>query len=448
MDPHFNIFHHYGDKAHYEDNLTRALWIALARSVHSHELTKRFLHFVGESPGLGSEVKAALQDPDWDSEPTFDFQVRSLEYFENPDIQCILLGIAPEQTQVTDVVEDEGDSRPDASIVTNRCALLFENKIWGELDADQMRRHTSKFGEGASVSTIQLTWPAVIDFFLRLPRHLKNSFVASEFLAFVTEFPHLVPDFTLFTPDDLMKPDWRTATRLAKLSGKLVSKNPRIKDTFRLTGGMDWDCYTVDQPELVGNIGYACWGDGKFSTKIAIGNTQIQTPKLFDRDARYSGRYGMDRLLEVYKDQKGFDFSALTDSRIFFHPVVRLKRGNKDWWYSVEPTFTTDDLIRDQSKLFELLKSIHPTGTGQNVSDEILGLIKASWPDFDKMAHQLKPGQSSRSGFYQYAALLITNTIEHSSLKDHSVDSFVTWTSNSLSTLHEMLRMFSGLSKG
>ena len=72
---HLNLFHHYGDWALHEDNVTRALWIALSHRSHAGELSRSFLAFLGTQPGICNAVAVALSSVPWNESPEFDLQV-------------------------------------------------------------------------------------------------------------------------------------------------------------------------------------------------------------------------------------------------------------------------------------------------------------------------------------------------------------------------------------
>lgn len=442
-DPHFNVFHHYGDKAFHEDNFTRALWIVLSRSQYSDELTRRLLHFLAQQKDARDDVREALQDANWNQDFCFDLQVTSFDPKEHQSAKKILLGIAPKVPLANRDEDAIGDSRPDACLITGKVAILFENKVWGTLDENQLARHARMFGEGGADQEIRIDWQALIQFFNDLPGRIRDTLLVRDFVALVSEQPHLVPDFLGLTPEDLNNPNWRTETRLAKLAEIVKQRCEFVVDYHRLSGGCDWDIYATDQPDLVGNMGFCCWGGGEFRARIAIGNTQIQENIAFDSPPRFSGRYGMDRLLSLASSEPGIDFRKIgrQNPGTMFSPFVLLRRAQAYKWFALREGFSGKELANDPRLLFDELTRLHTYG--ETVSDAILDEIKESHQDFVIENHRIPEGKTSRSGFYQTAGLLVIDELKVDKVKSMSADEQIEWLVERLASYHSILHAFS-----
>ncbi|MDA7932412.1 hypothetical protein N9B53_01185 [Mariniblastus sp.] len=442
-DPHFNVFYHYGDKVFHEDNFTRALWVVLSRSQFGKELTHRFLSYLANQEGLDPSFRDTLLKSQGDCETHFDFQVSELEP-ENLGARAkILVGLAPEESTAEAVEPSPGGSRPDACLVTDDVCLLFENKVVGALDHDQLQRHRKLFGKEGPIQQIQLTWPSFMEFFANLPDKIKSDILVADFIELVSEQPHLIPKFLGLTSADLSSPNWKTQIRLAKAATELVSTCDFLKKEWRKSGGFEWDLYTVDQPELVGNLGFACWEKDKLTAKLAVGNTRILADGAFQIPTEYEGRYGMDRLLQNCEAEKLVDFEqiGLTNPEVRFVPFVVLRRVQSFKWCPIGHGFSGAHLAADPTLLCNELKRIHTYG--ETASDQILEEIKGFNSDFDVGYYKIPDGKGKRSGFYQTAGLLVVDSLDAQQAAEMNGTEQLDWLGERMNSFHSILQELS-----
>jgi hypothetical protein len=445
---HLNLFRHYGDRRYHEDNVTRALWIVLARTDHRDEMTRRFLAFLAGQKGVSEDLANALRSLSWDEAISYMLQVPSQRFsgFEDDrHTHRVVVGIAPDVDNPGEAEALPGGARPDATLSTDKLILLLENKIYRRLDEGQISRHAKECFGGKPHETIRVAWQDVVKFFQGLPEHLTRHLIVREFLEYLIELPQLMPGFSGLTPDDLKKPSWKTAIRLSKLAEVVVQRlRTIVKDYYPLAGGLDLDVYTREQLDMVGNLGFACWGGGDFSLKIACGNTTVQKEGVFDAQPTFAGRAGIDRVLRQCADD-GYvgrvrrALEKVPEARVAV--IARLKRAQREEWPHVRE-FEAKTLASDPRPLFTELASLHPANCGpaKPVTRETLELIKRRNLDFDLEKHVLPDGAKSKSGFLQYGALLITVSVDALRVGQmQDCEEQIQWTTMNLERLHELL---------
>jgi hypothetical protein len=380
-----NIFRHFSGDHGRENNVTRALLIALTRSPYSLVLLIGFLGLLADKcragdPDVVEKLRDFLGVPDR-VEVSMQQGVANVNFLSDAATEGVLVEIAPgergmQPTEGTSSVpaEEKVSGIVDGIILLEKAdrvlALVIESKLYGLAGDEQIRCYKEAMAKrlGRSPQHVQISWDEVAALTEALPEAAQWDPIVSDFLSLLREYPHLV-SYPRISESDFRQPatlDMRLRRLCERLGNEEIDGMRLSGFPERKKGGLDYDLKIAEPQGLKGNLGVACWEEGKIASKLVVGSrTYWETSSILERAVPS----GVEMCLA--KLSRSGRFHIDVHVRVFFHkfdqPWCTLPRSGPD----------RGDVLRSWPEAVELAKLFH-----RRVADDpLLAVLARHLPD-------------------------------------------------------------------